>query len=261
MNEKSKKIVMISIIFVLLVLTISIGILIGGLLRGVNIVGIDNTILIVTSIFSGCMGFIGSLVGVLGAFYIFRLEVKKDENKKLDEKSEQMEHKKKMLYTLLEFSYLQTRISSEFAKQIYKDSYTKIPCKDNSIVQKYKLSGEIMDDFKKMLMVKPCNDTENFDAFIGWINGELSEQMKESNICKRVIYIENWYDYLDCVPNLDDINAIVFWITMLKSSDTTIDAIQFISNRENIDRIIRKYYQRAIDEGVRGKIKMNYIPL
>ncbi|GAA0866619.1 hypothetical protein [Paraclostridium tenue] len=200
--------------------------------------------------------FTAPFIAFSGAYLIFEFGQKKADREKEIDNDKKLEHKKKMLFTLLEFSYIQTRIPSENIKQVYKDDYKKIPCEGKGFaVNKYKLTGEIMTDFDKMLRVKPCKDTEYFDDFLDWVSDKLVEDMKDTNIYKRVIYIENWYDYLDCIDNAEDINSIVFWITMIKSSNNSIKVYQFLSNRDNIDSLIKKYYPKVIDEGLRGKLR------
>lgn len=208
------------------------------------------------NILSSIVSFTAPFIAFSGAYLIFEFGQKKTDREKKIESDKKLEYKKMMLFTLLEFTYIQTRIPSQNIKKVYKDDYKKIPCEGNGYaVDKYKLTGELMTDFNKMLRVKPCEDTEYFDAFLDWVSDKLVEDMKDTNIYKRVIYIENWYDYLDCVEDIDDINSIVFWITMIKSSDNSIKVYQFLSNRDNIDSLIRKYYPKVIDEGLRGKLR------
>lgn len=209
------------------------------------------------NILSSIVSFTSPFIAFSGAYLIFEFGQKKTDREKKIESDKKLEYKKMMLFTLLEFSYMQTRIPSQNIKAVYKDDYKKIPCEgEEYAVDKYGLTGELMTDFDKMLRVKPCKDTEYFDDFLDWVSDKLIEDMKETHIYKRVIYIENWYDYLDCVENLDDINSIVFWITMIKSSDNSIKVWQFLSNRDTIDSLIRKYYPKVIDEGLRGKFDM-----
>ncbi|MGL5693732.1 MAG: hypothetical protein ACRCXA_06630 [Peptostreptococcaceae bacterium] len=214
---------------------------------------------ILAVLFSGFMGFLGSLFGVLGAFYIYRLQERKEDKLKKDKQLKELEHKKKMLYTLLEFSYIQTRLSTKYAEEIYKNKYREMMSSECSLKDKYNLSGNLILDFKRMLSVKPCTDTETFDNLFEWISIELSKYMSKKQVAKRAIYIDNWYDYLDCISDYDDINSIVFWITIIKESESNIEVSQLISNRENIDSLIKKYYPEVIENGFRSKVSFKGI--
>lgn len=251
-REAKLDILLLPFIIFCMILAISIGI--SGWKKG-NIT--EANLLMAT------VSFISPFIAFTGAYAIFEFgqnksdrENKEKENKEKLAKKEQyekdIEHKKHMLFTMLEYSYTQTRIPSQNIKKVYREHY-------KHLTDKLKLNGDIMDDFTYMLRVKPCQSTEDFDGFLEWVSEQLTKDMNKKQIAKRVIYIENWYDYLDCVPNLDDINSIVFWITMLKSSDSSIDVHQFLSNRSNIDTLIRKYYPKVIDEGLRGKLSRIYI--
>lgn len=255
---KNKKYILISVLLVLIIPSVSFGFLIGSFLRGYKILGADNVISIVTTIFSGFMGFIGSLLGVLGAFYIYRLQIKNENEKKKDEEYKQKEHKKMILYTLLEFTYLQTRISYKDIISLYKNTY-KDAYKD--LVIKYNLSGDFKYDYYSMLKVKQSEDTQKFDEYIDKLSEKLRNNMIGMNISDKVIYIENWYDYLDCIDDLKDLNLVRIWITMLKNSDKRISSYHFIANRDEINKLIKKNYPRVIDEGVRAEFKKVNIEL
>lgn len=253
MRNIYKKIIFFSVIILIMIPICIIGVFIGLYIRGASVLQIDNFISITTSVFGGIAGFIGSLLGVLGAFYIYRLQSNDEKQIKINQEVKQKQHKEMMLYTLLDFTYLQTRTSYnhiiESYKNTYEDSYKELVCK-------YNLSGDLKKDFDRMLFVKPCEDTERFDYHINKISEELVNYMRKKNISDRVVYMENWYEFIDCIDDLEDLNTVIFWITMLKNSDKNIDVNSFISNRESIGSLIEKRYPRVKYEGIRGKFRM-----
>ena len=235
MIKIDKKLIFFSVIILVMIPICMIGVFIGLYIRGASVLQIDNFISITTSVFGGIMGFIGSSLGVLGAFYIYKLQSNDEKQIKINQEVKQKQHKEMMLYTLLDFTY--------------EDSYKELVCK-------YNLSGDFKKDFDRMLFVKPCEDTERFDYHIDKISEELVYYMRKNNISDRVVYMENWYEFIDCIDDLEDLNTVIFWITMLKNSDKNININSFISNRENIGSLIEKRYPRVKYEGIRSKFRM-----
>lgn len=212
--------------------------------------------------------FTSPFIAFSGAYLIFEFGQKKSdkENKKKEEyekrkKKEEydklQEHKKNMIYTMLEYSLLQTKIPSTEINDYYIDNYNELQVDNQLLANKYSLTGNFIEDFTIILKSKSSVDMEEFINFSYKLDEKLLEIFNEYKTFKKVIYIDNWYDYLDCIPNAEEVYTITLWINMIKNSDTTIDVNVFLRNRIIIDSIIKKNYPRVINEGLRGKLNIS----
>ncbi|GAA0093441.1 hypothetical protein UT300009_34720 [Paraclostridium bifermentans] len=192
------------------------------------------------------LGLIGAIIGVLGAYGGFCLGVSREKQKEELKEKKELEHKKMMLYTMLEFSVMQSRVSYIEFKKYYREQYNQDRNMINSeIERKFELTGDFIEDFGIMLRVYPCKETRVFDDFIERISNVLFDKMNEYQIAKKVVYIENWYEYIDCIPEINDQNTVLVWIGIIKNSDISINPYQFIANRSVIKAIVDKNYPKV----------------
>ena len=219
------------------------------------------------NVLSAIVSFISPFIAFTGAYSLAEYNNKRSEEIRKDKeykeklaKEEQykkeMEHKKYMLFTMLEYSITQTRIATNEIENQYKNNYKGLNIGQNVFLhKKYNLTGKLKDDFKTMIFVKSQNDYKAYMNFYRQLDGTFTSMLDKHKISDRVIYIKDWYNYLDCVSDFEDLNTIILWINLLNYNKMDVDSYtyMFISNRCSIDRIIKKYYPNAIDEGVRGK--------
>ncbi|SFJ12327.1 hypothetical protein SAMN02910355_1130 [Terrisporobacter glycolicus] len=158
---------------------------------------------------------------------------------------------------MLEYSILQTRVSVVEIQKYYRAHYNN----DNisPFIEKYNLTGEFLKDFRIMAKVKSGEDCGIFMNYVKQIDIEFSNIIDKHKISNRVIYIENWYDYLDCVSSTKDVQQITLWINLVKNSDMEIEAYtqKFLSNRIEVHEIIKRSYPKVISEGMRGKYNID----
>lgn len=222
----------------------------------------------VANVLSTIASFTAPFIAFSGAYSIFEFGQKKAEQEKKanegKEKTEketkenkELEHKKNMLYTMLEYSILQTRIPTREIEEFYLERYQNINT-NVSLAQKYRLTGNFTKDYKIMMSVKDTNDYEAFMNTIKQYDNILEDKLNKHKVSNRTIYIENWYEYLDCVQNVEEVHEIILWINILKNPDWNVDSYinLFLANRENMDKIIRKNYPKVIDEGLRNTFKL-----
>ncbi|WP_195346666.1 hypothetical protein [Paraclostridium sordellii] len=202
--------------------------------------------------------FFAPILAFSGTYLIFNLTIKKDIRKQNKEKKDKLEHKKNMLYSMLEYSIVHTRIVTKEIEKWYEGSYTTINTNSQPLSKTYKLSGKIKDDFEIMMLAKSDTDVGIFMNFFSQMDNLFRNKIKQYKIADNVIYINNWYDYLDCVSDIKDVQTITLWINFLKNSDMKSESYtyKFISNRDNISEIIKKNYPKAINEGIRGKFEI-----
>lgn len=226
---------------------------------------------ILTSFFSPILGFSGT-------YLIFHLTSKKEKKKAIaefekeklklqseskkeeqkrqqelmkqeEEKKDKLEHKKNMLYSMLEYSVIHTRILTKEIEQWYKNNYKNI-----NFSKEYNLTGNLKDDFETMILVKSKTDCGLFMDFSFQMDNIFRKKVNQYKIANNVIYINNWYDYLDCVPTVKDVQSITLWINLIKNSDMRTEGYtyKFLVNRDNINKIIQDNYPKAINDGLRG---------
>lgn len=192
------------------------------------------------------LGLMGAFIGVIGAYVGFYLGVRKENQKEELKEKKEIEHKKMMLYTMLEFSVMQSRVPYIKLKEYYRNQYNKDHTMINfEIERKFKLTGDFIVDFEIMMQVYPCTETRVFDDFIQTINNFLFNKINEYQIAKKAIYIENWYEYIDCISEVQEQNAVLVWIGLIKNSDININSHQFVANRNNIKSIVDKNYPKV----------------
>lgn len=224
-----------------------------------------------SNVLSAIVSFISPFIAFTGAYTLseinhnksekLRIENEKKEKLEKQEKiKKEIEHKKNMLFTMLEYTIYQTRIATKEIEEYYQDNYKSLNI-GNSIFlhEKYGLTGSFKDDFRKMMFVESANDCGIFMRYCRETIDERFFRIVEINkISERLIYIEDWYNYLDCVPKIEDVQGITFWINLIKYNGIGINTYtyMFIVNRYNIDSIIKKYYPKAINEGIRGTYGM-----
>lgn len=191
------------------------------------------------------LGLIGAVIGVFGTYIGFRLGVSREKEKEELKDEKELEHKKMMLYTMLEFSVMQSRVSYIEFKKYYKEQYNQDRHMINfEIERKFELTGDFINDFKIMSRVK-SGEKKLFDDFIERTSDVLFDRMNKYQIAKKAVYIENWYEYIDCIPEINDQNTVLVWIGIIKNSDISINPYQFIANRNDIKAIVDKNYPKV----------------
>ncbi|MGL4731707.1 MAG: hypothetical protein ACRCW0_08990 [Clostridium sp.] len=216
--------------------------------------------IIVTSIFSSfityrvmsgddLLAFMGAITGVSGAFFIFKMGDKKSKEEKKEKEIKELEYKRNLLFTMLEYTIIQTNIVTNSINKYYHQN-----C-DEYLAHKYNLVGEFKADLLKTIFISDKNDCEELFDYYSKIDKIFLDMLNKYKIPERVVYIDDWYNYLDCIEDAEEIQTIITWINLIKYSDVGSDSYtyMFLSNREEVDNLIKKYYSKAITEGVRGK--------
>ena len=219
-------------------------------------------------VLTAIVSFVSPFIAFIGAYTLAEVNYSRSEKQRekkeelsLKEKQEinnqKLEHKKNMLYTMLEFSLLQTRIVSKEIEKFYRENYEKIYVSDISIASKYNIIGNFTTDYLKMIMVKNIDDYHGFINYIKELDNTFINMLNEQKISDKVIYIKNWYDYLDCVQSVKDVQKITHWINLVNHAYMTETSYtyMFLTNRHRIDDIIKREYPIVVDEGLRSQMK------
>lgn len=215
------------------------------------------------------VSFVSPFIAFIGAYTLAEVNYSRSEKQRekkeessLKEKEEinnqRLEHKRNMLYTMLEFSLLQTRIVSKEIEKFYRENYKKIHASDDiPMVLKYNLTGNFTTDYLKMSMVENTEDYYEFINYVEELDNTFINMLNEQKISDRVIYIKNWYDYLDCVQSVKDVQKITHWINLINHTYITGTSYtyMFLANRYRIDDIIKREYPMVIDEVLRSQMK------
>lgn len=219
-------------------------------------------------VLTAIVSFVSPFIAFIGAYTLAEVNYSRSEKQRekkeessFKEKKEinnkKLEHKRNMLYTMLEFSLLQTRIATKKIEKLYRENYKKIHVSDISMASKYNLTGNFTTDYLKMIMVKNTDDFQGFINYTKELDNTFISMLNEQKISDKVIYIKNWYDYLDCVQSVKDVQSITHWINLVNHAyiTETSYAYMFLTNRHRIDDIIKREYPMVIDEGLRGQMK------
>lgn len=166
-----------------------------------------------TDLLVGILGFVGSIVGVLGAYFIF---LKSSEKESKDKRDYELE----MLCNLLRLTIDKTDALLSYSmynyNELYKLGYGDAIC---NIKEFASVCDNVNNPEGFLDVMKTSGAVDNFIPLMSTaiVNNSLASLNIELN---KLIYDDNWYSYLICLKesdnNLNFIRGITEWINFLK---------------------------------------------
>lgn len=208
---------------------------------------------IITSIFSSAityiflvnedaMSFIGSILGVIGAYCISTQEGRRQKARVEEEKENQKKYALNMMFYLLETTILETEeLITYYIVTIQNYAYSndfRIFIKNSTTLDdnekfniNYNLDNIMTGGSKK--------DFELFYLFMRTFDVSVeSQHIKETINSKidflNIIYDENWFNYLPYIESSEHRKVIINWIRLL--NNTNIDKNTMNAKPENIHK-------------------------
>lgn len=179
----------------------------------------DVLIAVVPTILGGYLGFLGSIVGIMGAFFMYQYQKDKEEESKKQIAC-------KTLYEMINNSIQRTQELTE--KIIHRYDHL---IKQNNIS---KLAGDIREDFKFIY-------TNNFQITVEGLGYEeckhiqrFKDEVKimfQNEQFSYLIYNENWYNHLEKF-NENFVAEVSEWVNILLSNKYNDNAYEFLENRD-----------------------------
>lgn len=198
------------------------------------------------------LGFTGAIIGIVCTYLIFCIQKHADNERSTNEIKQKLEYNKRMIYSLLKFSYVETNDSVNCIRNFYLHNFANLIDQNNVyLLNRYNLIGSILDDYGKITTIASSEHKNIYNNLLLQMSQVLFNDMKNKQISKRVIYIDTWYDYLEGIQEVEK-NIIIDWITLIKNTDIQIDVIEFLKCRQEIFKIINLYYPNLPREDSRS---------
>ena len=211
-----------------------------------GIVDRDILIAVVPTILGGYFGFVGAVIGVLGAYLVLKKQLNAEEEKSNDKQILEIKMMKCLLeYTLCETNDVMDKIAGEYCSlygQYLGSELLEFKVEDKNM----KLDKLIEDlisydpkerdiEFFKELYKEPLSPTgyEDDFAYVDWIRitnvdykntylkiHELVSESKDDNL---LVYDKDWNRYLVAIKDsnkfeFEDIQNIVKWLCLFKDN-------------------------------------------
>ncbi|MBN8047283.1 hypothetical protein J0A94_05535 [Paraclostridium bifermentans] len=220
---------------------------------------VDRNTLITTiaTIMGGFFGFIGAAIGVIGTYGAFYLGAN-------SEKQKEENHKKIMLYNLLENTINET---SEIVKELHAfscDYGDRFNDENRDICKRiHSLMDTIVKDKHDDMFNFAINGivyagrNKNFtlpqNLYGRRLQANFNEIKEQCRIdLSRLLYDENWTTYLDCLNDHKKIQIIISWVNLLRNNSQGFNVIDFLRYRNEVIKVIDDEYPMVKDGSVRG---------
>lgn len=187
----------------------------------------DLVVSIVPTVLDAFSSFLGAIVGVMGAFFMYQYQKKKEHEEKI-------KHSFKVLYDMLNNSVYMTQ---EFTESII-DIYIDILKNDDNLV----LKNNIKEDMEFFSRYKNNNEINKLDInrrkCIYNFKYSIDNLVKDKKY-SYLIYNKEWYNHL---PYIHEISAaeISEWINILISDRYKTDIYDFLYYRNSIIDVIEQ---------------------
>ena len=152
-------------------------------------------------VLTAIVSFVSPFIAFIGAYTLAEVNYSRSEKQRekkeessFKEKKEinnkKLEHKRNMLYTMLEFSLLQTRIATKKIEKLYRENYKKIHVSDISMASKYNLTGNFTTDYLKMIMVKNTDDFQGFINYTKELDNTFISMLNEQKYLTKLFILK-----------------------------------------------------------------------
>lgn len=219
------------------------------------------------TLIGGFFGLIGALIGVVGTYGAFYLEVEEEKRKKL-------EYNKLMLFNLLDYTILKTKSIYDELLEYYKNSIKDAKNEGVDLVNiMYKVSGVSEDESEfganletDIGMLYMSMDKPEIEILIRGLNIYFIEDILGDINLNDLIYDNNWCSYIGCISEMKenganrDMQRIIDWLGNLKrqytghtnyTGYTEYEVINFIMERSCIKGIIDELGKEIKEQGFR----------
>lgn len=203
---------------------------------------------------------LGGYLGCVTAYVTFKCQKELDKEKRQELAKREIEYKKFMLFSLLEFTIMNTvkvynSLNENYLKIIASMSKSGI---DIAEILSYKNSSSIASDLESnvtsILVNKDKNEVQNIIALLN----DCLERILAYEDLKKLIYDNKWTDYIDCLDEIVNDNSIaqmqsiITWINLLSSDSENINSIDFVLKRRQIKFLIDKISPEIRKKGYRN---------
>lgn len=220
----------------------------------------------ISTLIGGGFGLIAGIIGIMATYGAFYLGVRK-------EKEKEFNHKKEMLFNLLDHTITKTHGLYNKLDEFYNTSI-KCALKEGvdleSKLSKYvkvrndKIYLDIDEDAKYIFEAKDYKEPEILQLING-LDVYFNENILRSENLSILVYDDNWPSYLECLKELRkyganrDMQRIINWITFLKEcrSDNSYSSLDFMMMRRGIRCTISELNKEIEKEGFRDMLNYN----
>lgn len=214
---------------------------------------------------------LGGYLGFIIAYFTLTYQMKQDKENKIEEMNNEIEYKKLMLFTLLDYTIYHTNDIYKQLDKYYNDSIIGAISENIDIIdilskdydvnhlinhksEKYEIKSELDND---SIGIMWCLKYEQIKFLKNSMDLYFKDNILKYNNIKKLVYDKNWTDYIDCLEKIDTSNTIrnmqkiINWITLLENNGENYDIMDFIMRRRGIRILIDELYPKARETGFR----------
>lgn len=214
---------------------------------------------------------LGGYLGFIIAYFTLTYQMKQDKENKIYEMNNEIEYKKLMLFTLLDYTIYHTNDIYKQLDKCYNDSIIEaisenidiidILSKDyevnhleNDKLEKYEIKSELDNDSIGIML---CLRYKQINFLKNSMDLYFKDGILRHNNMKKLVYDKNWTDYIDCLEKMDNnatrnMQRIINWITLLENNAENYDVMDFVLRRRGIRMLIDELYPKARETGFRN---------
>lgn len=209
---------------------------------------------------------LGGYLGCVTAYVTFKCQKELDKEKRQEAIKKEIESKKFMLFSLLDFTIVNTEklyilLNEDYFGILTSMSQSGIDISrmlKNSSSNNYDIEGGINYDLEDDI-IDICKSEYRYQEvhnLISLLNESLERRLYQQDI-RRLIYDNKWTEYIDCIEGISNDNSVKYmqriigWINLLSSNLANADSIDFVLRRKGIKILIDELAPEIKKKGVR----------